>query len=35
MGKVLTEGNIEDVQRDPMVIEVYLGRARGRDEHDG
>jgi urea transport system ATP-binding protein len=30
MGKVLTEGNIDDVQRDPRVIEVYLGRAHGR-----
>ncbi len=27
-GKVLVEGPIEAVQRDPRVVEVYLGRAR-------
>jgi urea transport system ATP-binding protein len=33
MGKVLTEGRIEDVQEDPAVIEVYLGRSKGRQTH--
>jgi urea transport system ATP-binding protein len=28
MGKWLCEGSVEDVQNDPQVIEVYLGRAR-------
>ncbi len=32
LGKVLTEGPIEEVQNDPMVVEVYLGRSHGRKE---
>src|SRR5262249_26864476 len=34
MGKVLTEGDIDHVQSDPTVIEVYLGRAKGRHAND-
>jgi urea transport system ATP-binding protein len=30
MGKLLTEGPVEQVQNDPQVIEVYLGRAPER-----
>jgi urea transport system ATP-binding protein len=29
-GKLLCEGPVEEVQSDPRVIEVYLGRAHGR-----
>lgn len=29
LGKVLSEGTIEEVQADPMVVEVYLGRSEG------
>ena len=29
MGRVIREGLMEDVQRDPQVVEVYLGRGRG------
>jgi urea transport system ATP-binding protein len=32
MGKVLTEGSIDEVQNNPSVIEVYLGRSRRGDE---
>jgi urea transport system ATP-binding protein len=32
-GKVLSEGSVEDVQSDPIVREVYLGRSR--DERSG
>jgi len=32
LGKVLIEGGIEEVQNDPAVVEVYLGRAHGRSE---
>ena len=31
MGRVIREGPMEEVQRDPKVIEVYLGRGRDRD----
>jgi urea transport system ATP-binding protein len=31
-GKVLMEGSVTDVQADPRVQEVYLGRARERQE---
>jgi hypothetical protein len=26
MGQVLREGNVADIQNDPEVIEVYIGR---------
>ncbi len=32
LGKVLTEGPMEEVQKDPHVVEVYLGRSHGRAE---
>ena len=32
MGKVLLEGNVEAIQNDPEVREVYIGRARDRAE---
>jgi urea transport system ATP-binding protein len=32
-GKVLSEGSVEQVQNDPLVREVYLGRSR--DERSG
>ena len=32
MGKVLTEGSIDEVQSNPEVVEVYLGRSQGREE---
>jgi urea transport system ATP-binding protein len=32
-GKVLSEGTVEEVQADPVVREVYLGRSR--DERSG
>jgi urea transport system ATP-binding protein len=32
LGKVISEGPIDQVQSDPLVIEVYLGRAHGRTE---
>src|SRR6185503_12662148 len=34
MGKVLTEGSIDEVQNNESVVEVYLGRSHGR-ERDG
>ena len=30
-GRVIREGPMEDVQRDPQVIEVYLGRSALRE----
>jgi urea transport system ATP-binding protein len=33
-GSILKEGRIDDVQRDPKVIEVYLGRKHSRDAED-
>ncbi len=33
-GKVLTEGPLEKVQNDPVVIEQYLGRAREKSKGD-
>ena len=33
-GTVLCEGAVEKVQRDPRVIEVYLGRGEDADAHD-
>jgi ABC-type uncharacterized transport system ATPase subunit len=30
MGRVIKEGPIEEVQSDPQVIEVYLGRSKER-----
>lgn len=30
-GKILCEGNVDKVQNDPTVIEVYLGRGRGKN----
>jgi urea transport system ATP-binding protein len=33
-GSVLCEGSVEKVQRDPRVIEVYLGRGEDADAHD-
>ena len=32
-GRILSEGSVDDVQGDPRVREVYLGRAR--DERSG
>jgi urea transport system ATP-binding protein len=32
LGKVLSEGTIDEVQQNPMVVEVYLGRSHGRTE---
>ncbi|HEX9439850.1 MAG TPA: ATP-binding cassette domain-containing protein, partial [Roseiflexaceae bacterium] len=34
-GKLLCEGTVEAVQNDPRVIEVYLGRAHGKDGATG
>lgn len=34
-GRVLTEGSLEKVQNDPMVIEQYLGRAREKGKGGG
>jgi len=31
-GRVLSEGPVEEVQRDPRVIDVYLGRGREHAE---
>jgi urea transport system ATP-binding protein len=33
-GAVLCEGPVEQMQRDPRVVEVYLGRASGRETAD-
>jgi len=33
-GTILCEGSVEKVQRDPRVVEVYLGRGYGTDAHD-
>jgi urea transport system ATP-binding protein len=33
-GAVLCEGSVDTVQRDPRVIEVYLGRGYQADAHD-
>jgi urea transport system ATP-binding protein len=33
-GAVLCEGSVDKVQRDPRVIEVYLGRGYNADAHD-
>jgi urea transport system ATP-binding protein len=33
-GTVLCEGAMDKVQRDPRVIEVYLGRGYHTDAHD-
>jgi urea transport system ATP-binding protein len=33
-GRVLSEGTVEHVQSDPVVREVYLGRARDKDPAD-
>ena len=37
MGKVLTEGRVDEIQQDPAVQDVYLGRSRierRREQHD-
>ena len=31
-GKILAEGSMDQVQNDPRVIEVYLGRDTQEDE---
>jgi urea transport system ATP-binding protein len=33
-GAVLCEGSVDKVQRDPRVVEVYLGRGYNADAHD-
>lgn len=33
-GRVLCEGSVETVQRDPRVVEVYLGRGHNVDAHN-
>ena len=33
-GSVLCEGSVDTVQRDPRVVEVYLGRGHKVDAHD-
>ncbi|MBI3330008.1 MAG: urea ABC transporter ATP-binding protein UrtD [Nitrospinae bacterium] len=33
-GMILCEGSVEKVQRDPRVVEVYLGRGYHADAHD-
>lgn len=34
-GRVLREGTVEEIQNDPKVAEVYLGRKHGRDAAEG